>query len=54
MLPQSPAEDVSHAGPGQFLEGIGAASLLGIEDGQGRRNQVRRLVMIRNNHIQDW
>ena len=54
MLPQGPAEDVGHAGSGQLLEGIGAAVLLGIEDGQGRRNQVRRLVMIRNNHIQDW
>ena len=53
MLPQSPAEDVGHAGSGQLLEGIRAAVLLGIEDGQGRRNQVRRLVMIRNNHIQD-
>ncbi len=54
MLPQGPAEDVGHAGSGQLLEGIRAAVLLGIEDGQGRRNQVRRLVMIRNNHIQDW
>lgn len=52
MLPQGPAEDVSHAGPGQFLKGIRTASLLGIEDCQCWRYLFRRLVMIRNDHIQ--
>ena len=52
-LPQGPAEDVGHAGAGQLLKGIGAAGLLGIEDGQGWRDLFRRFVMIRNDHIQD-